>query len=164
MVVLLVYHAYSERSKTMAKSKLLSQVRTEIRHRNYSYRTEQAYASWVVRFVKYCGAKHPNSISENEITDFLNYLPNTGNVAASTQNQSLCALVFCTIRYWSSLCRCLKTRKIAGCPIQSWSNGYIYGTLMGYPCSSPNYYMVPGWEYPKRCACVCSMLILNLIK
>lgn len=32
----------------MAESKLLASLRTEIRRRNYSYRTEQAYSSWVV--------------------------------------------------------------------------------------------------------------------
>lgn len=43
----------------MAKSKLLEQVRQEIRRRNYSYRTEQSYTSWVVRYVKFHGMVHP---------------------------------------------------------------------------------------------------------
>jgi len=78
----------------MAKSKLLDSVREEIRRRNYSYRTEQAYVNWIIRFVKFCGIKHPKNIEEDEITAFLNYLANERNVAASTQNQALCALVF----------------------------------------------------------------------
>lgn len=78
----------------MAKSKLVNSVREEIRRRNYSYRTEQAYVNWIIRFIKFCGTKHPTKIAEDEITAFLNYLANVRNVAASTQNQALCALVF----------------------------------------------------------------------
>lgn len=78
----------------MARSKLLDSVREEIRRRNYSYRTEQAYINWIIRFVRFCGTKHPTSIEEEEITAFLNFLANERNVAASTQNQALCALVF----------------------------------------------------------------------
>ena len=78
----------------MGRSKLLTSMRKELRRQNYSYRTEQAYTNWVVRFVKFCGTKHPNKISKEEITAFLNFLAETKNVAASTQNQALCALVF----------------------------------------------------------------------
>ncbi len=78
----------------MAKSKLLEQIREEIRRRNYSFKTEQAYISWVVRFVKYHGTKHPNKMGAHEVEQFLNYLANAQNVAAGTQNQALSALVF----------------------------------------------------------------------
>lgn len=78
----------------MAKLKLIQQVRNEIRRRNYSYRTEQAYVRWIVRFIKFCGTKHPLDIVPAEVERFLNYLVVTRNVAASTQNQALCAIVF----------------------------------------------------------------------
>jgi len=78
----------------MAKSKLLAQVREEIRRRNYSYKTEQAYTSWIVRFVKYHGTVHPKKLGDREVEEFLNYLANDQNVAAGTQNQALSALVF----------------------------------------------------------------------
>lgn len=78
----------------MAKSKLLDSVRKEIRRRNYSYRTEQAYVGWIIRFIRFSGTKHPADIGEDEITAYLNYLANDREVAASTQNQALCALVF----------------------------------------------------------------------
>lgn len=78
----------------MAKSKLLESVREEIRRRNYSYRTEQAYVGWIIRFIKFSGTKHPADIGGDEITAYLNYLANEREVAASTQNQALCALVF----------------------------------------------------------------------
>ncbi len=78
----------------MPKSKLPHEVRREIRGRNYSYRTEKPYTNWIIRFIRHSGTKHPSVISEKEITDFLNYLAVDRNVAASTQNQALCALVF----------------------------------------------------------------------
>jgi site-specific recombinase XerD len=76
----------------MAKSKLLQQVREEIRRRNYSYRTEKLYVRWIVRFVKFCGIKHPLTIKPEEVERFLTHLAVEENVAASTQNQALCAI------------------------------------------------------------------------
>ena len=75
-------------------SKLKDQVRQEIRRRNYSYKTEQAYLNWIVRFIKFHGTVHPSELSEKEVEAYLNYLANKRNVAASTQNQALSALVF----------------------------------------------------------------------
>lgn len=78
----------------MAKSALLSKLRTEIRRRNYSYRTEQAYTKWVVRFVRFHEMEHPNDMAEEEVIKYLNYLAEDRQVAGSTQNQALCALLF----------------------------------------------------------------------
>ncbi len=78
----------------MAKPKLIDQVKAEIRRRNYSYKTEQAYTRWIVRFVKYHGTVHPKKMGAGEVEQFLNFLANTKNVAAGTQNQALSALVF----------------------------------------------------------------------
>ena len=78
----------------MSKSKLLGNVRTEIRRRNYSYRTEQAYVNWIIRFIKYHSLTHPSKMAEPEVISFLNYLAEDRNVAASTQNQALCAILF----------------------------------------------------------------------
>ena len=49
-------------------------LRTEIRRRGYSYRTEKAYVHWCKRMIYLCNLKHPKHISENEITSFLNGL------------------------------------------------------------------------------------------
>ena len=78
----------------MAKSALLGQIRTEIRRQNYSYRTEQAYTKWVIRFVKFHDLRHPDEMDESEVEEYLNYLAEDCNVAASTQNQALCAILF----------------------------------------------------------------------
>lgn len=78
----------------MSKSALLSNIRTEIRRRNYSYKTEQAYTKWVKRYVHFHDLQHPKEMAEEEVVSYLNYLANEREVAGSTQNQALCALVF----------------------------------------------------------------------
>lgn len=74
--------------------KLLEKVRQEIRRRNYSYNTEKNYCTWIKRYVRFHNLNHPAQLGEKEITEFLNHLAVKQNVAASTQNQALCALVF----------------------------------------------------------------------
>lgn len=74
--------------------KLLEQVRTEIRRRNYSYKTELAYVRWIKRFIQFHGTIHPLMLSDDDVKAYLNHLANSMNVAASTQNQAVAALVF----------------------------------------------------------------------
>lgn len=78
----------------MAEQKLLEQVRTEIRRRNYSYRTEKAYVRWITRLVRFHKYRHPLQMEAGHIVKFLNWLAVERQVAASTQNQALCAIVF----------------------------------------------------------------------
>lgn len=76
------------------KPKLLNQVREVIRRKHYSIRTEQAYCDWIKRFILFHRKRHPAEMAEPEITAFLTYLAAKANVAASTQNQALSALLF----------------------------------------------------------------------
>jgi len=76
------------------KPKLLDQVRDAIRLRHYSIRTEQAYTDWIRRFILFHNKRHPREMAEPEVTAFLTHLARVGNVAASTQNQALSALLF----------------------------------------------------------------------
>ncbi len=76
------------------KPKLLDQVRQAIRTRHYSLRTEEAYISWIKRFILFHGKRHPLEMGEEEITRFLSALAVEEHVSASTQNQALCALLF----------------------------------------------------------------------
>jgi integron integrase len=78
----------------MAKKKLLTLLKEEIRRRNYSYRTEKTYSQWIIRYVRFHGVKHPATLKEEHVVAFLNNLANQKNVAASTQNQALSAIVF----------------------------------------------------------------------
>jgi Phage integrase, N-terminal SAM-like domain len=68
--------------------KLLEQVREAIRLKHYSYRTEQTYVQWIVRYILFHNKRHPNDMGVQEIEEFLTYLAVEGNVAASTHNQA----------------------------------------------------------------------------
>jgi integron integrase len=76
------------------KRKLLDQVRDAIRVRHYSIRTEEAYVGWIKRYILFHGKRHPAEMGQAEITAFLSSLAVERNVAASTQNQALAALLF----------------------------------------------------------------------
>ncbi len=73
---------------------LLTALITEVRRRNYSIRTEQVYAQWVCRFILFVDDRDPTQVGAPEVAAFLQDLAVRGNVAASTQNQALNALVF----------------------------------------------------------------------
>lgn len=83
-----------EPSKKPPEKKLLDQVRDAIRVRHYSLRTEEAYVNWVRRFILFHGKRHPKEMGGAEVEAFLTHLAVEGQVAASTQNQALSALLF----------------------------------------------------------------------
>jgi integron integrase len=74
--------------------RLLDVVRDRIRTYHDSRRTERAYVGWIRRFVRFHNNRHPREMAEAEVVAFLSSLAVQGNVAASTQNQALSALVF----------------------------------------------------------------------
>jgi len=76
------------------KPKLLDQVREKLRVKHYSIRTEQAYVDWIKRFIFFHQKRHPETMGNREVSEFLSHLATHRNVAASTQNQALSALVF----------------------------------------------------------------------
>jgi integrase len=76
------------------RPRLLDQVRDAMRRKHYSLRTEQSYIHWIKRLIYFHGKRHPRELGEAEITAFLNHLARDRNVAASTQNQALSALLF----------------------------------------------------------------------
>lgn len=82
-----------EPDQARGKPKLLDRLRDFMRARRYSLRTEQAYLDWVRRFIVFHGKRHPAELGEAEITSFLSNLA-LQHVAASTQNQAFCALLF----------------------------------------------------------------------
>ena len=75
--------------------KLMDQTREVLRYHHYSYRTEQTYCQWILRYIHYFGGKtHPRLLGEKDIEAFLSHLATDGKVSASTQRQALNALVF----------------------------------------------------------------------
>ena len=78
----------------MDKPKLLDQVRTAIRLRRMSYRTEQTYIDWIKRYIIFHKKQHPKDLGVEEIREFIAYLATERKVATSTQNQALSAILF----------------------------------------------------------------------
>ncbi|HEU0197201.1 MAG TPA: integron integrase [Nevskiaceae bacterium] len=79
---------------TRQPPKLLDRVRAEIRTRHYSLRTEQTYVHWIKRFIFYHNKRHPKDMGAPEVEAFLSDLAVRQNVAASTQNLALSAILF----------------------------------------------------------------------
>ena len=78
----------------MKKLRLMDQVRMEIRTRNYSPRTEEAYTRWIKQYILFHNKQHPNSMSEAEIRAFLRHLVNDKQASPATHNQALAAIQF----------------------------------------------------------------------
>ena len=76
------------------KPRLLDRVRQALRARLMSHRTEEAYVAWIRRFIFFHGKRHPAEMGATEVTKFLTSLAVDGQIAASTQNQALSALLF----------------------------------------------------------------------
>jgi hypothetical protein len=79
---------------TPSAPRLLDQVRDIIRLKHYSIRTEQAYLQWIRRFILFHGKRHPRDLGGDHLTALLSDLAVRGRVSASTQNQSLHAVLF----------------------------------------------------------------------
>lgn len=76
--------------------KLLDEVRNVLRLRHYSIHTERSYVEWIVRFIRFHHMRSREELfpAEAKIEAFLTDLAVHGNVAPSTQNQAMNALVF----------------------------------------------------------------------
>lgn len=99
--------------RTGKRKKLLEEMRDVLRLKHFSLRTERTYCGWVERFIKFQAGRqasaeegraqagrrryvwrHPREMGAAEVKEFLTHLAREGNVAASTQNQALSALLF----------------------------------------------------------------------
>ena len=76
------------------RPRLLDRVRHALRTRHGSRRTEKAYVGWIRRYILFHDKRHPAEMGAAEVSKFLTSLAVDGNVAASTQNQALSALLF----------------------------------------------------------------------
>jgi site-specific recombinase XerD len=76
------------------QKKLLERVSDALRVKHYSYQTEKAYIHWIRRYIFFHDKRLPNEMGGQEINAFLTHLAVEDKVSASTQNQSLSALLF----------------------------------------------------------------------
>jgi integron integrase len=74
--------------------KLLDRVRTAIRTRHYSRRTEEAYVYWIRRYIVFHRKTHPSSMGAPQISAFLTWLAVEQRLSASSQNQAFSAVLF----------------------------------------------------------------------
>ena len=74
--------------------RLLDQVRARMRRLGLAIRSEEAYVGWIRRYILANGKRHPQELGAHELEAFLTDLAVRGQVAASTQNQALSALLF----------------------------------------------------------------------
>ena len=92
---------------------VLDLLRTRLRTRHYSYRTECIYVDWVRRFLEYAATRQgvpTPRVDSKGVRDFLTHLAVHRRVSASTQNQAFCALLF--------LCR-----EVLGIPLDDVASG-----------------------------------------
>ena len=73
---------------------MLDRVRHAIRLRHLALKTEHAYVNWTRRFILFHNKRSPIDLGKTEVSAFLTHLAVNGNVAASTQNQALAAILF----------------------------------------------------------------------
>jgi len=83
---------YAELRKAMPK--LLDRVRSVLRMRHYSYRTEKTYLQWIRQYIFFHNVRNPAEMGAAELEAFLSHLAVERSVSASTQNQALAALLF----------------------------------------------------------------------
>lgn len=76
------------------KLRFLEQCQEVMRFQHLAIRTEQSYLDWIRRFIVWNGKRHPREMGADEVRAFLGHLASERNVAASTQNQALNALVY----------------------------------------------------------------------
>ncbi len=76
------------------KFRLMEVVKRTMRERRFSLRTQEAYAGWIRRYIKFYGRRHPADLDAADVAAFLSDLTVRLGVSASTQNQALAALTF----------------------------------------------------------------------
>ena len=86
-------HESADAKAPRRSPRLLERVRSVIRARHLSPRTEDTYVHWIVRFVRFHRLRHPSTMGAQEIREFISSLATIHHVSASTQNQALAALL-----------------------------------------------------------------------
>jgi len=78
------------------EKKLIDEVRDVMRLKHYSIHTERTYIDWIRRYIKYHRMTNRNDLNDGEhkIEQFLTHLAVDRDIAPSTQNQAMNALVF----------------------------------------------------------------------
>ncbi len=85
--------------------RLLDRLRRACRVRQFSPRTEDCYANWAERYIRFNGLRHPNTMGAAEIERFLTDLAVNGHVAARARRiKRSTPCCSCISRCWGSNC------------------------------------------------------------
>ncbi len=81
---------------TNQNKKIMDEIHDVMRINHYSIHTERSYCDWIKRYIQFHKMKSREDLNggEAKIEQFLTYLAVNENVAPSTQNQAMNALVF----------------------------------------------------------------------
>ena len=82
------------RNPPPAGTRLMDQLREQLRYAHYSLRTEEAYLHWVRAFIRFHDRRHPGELAQPEVEAFLTWLAHDRQVAPGTHRQALSALLF----------------------------------------------------------------------
>jgi len=74
--------------------RLMDRVRESLRLHRYALSTERTYCHWIKRFIFFHDKRHPAEMGAAEVEAFLTHLATSENVAASTQNQAMNAVLY----------------------------------------------------------------------
>lgn len=74
--------------------RLYDRVVQVLKTKHYSPRTAESYTGWIRRYVEFHAGRHPRELSEEDANAFVSHLATRLNVAASTQNLALAAVLF----------------------------------------------------------------------
>jgi hypothetical protein len=73
---------------------VIDKSRTVLRTLHYAYRTEMTYLDWICRFFSFKELADPEQLEKDDVKTYLEYLATKRQVSASTQRQTLNAIVF----------------------------------------------------------------------
>lgn len=74
--------------------RFMHQLRAFMRANNLAWRTEQAYCSWIKRFIKFNNMRHPQELDSRHVEQFLHHLAVVNECSTNTQRAALNALAF----------------------------------------------------------------------
>lgn len=75
-------------------AKLLDEVRSALRVKQYALKTERTYMHWIRCYVRHFLPRHPRETGVDGVREYLTYLAEEKRVSPATQNQALAALLF----------------------------------------------------------------------
>ncbi|WP_049722978.1 integron integrase [Gilvimarinus polysaccharolyticus] len=75
-------------------ARFMDQLRAFMRFRQLSYRTEQTYVHWILKFIRFHNKAHPSTLDERAVEAWLTHLATERNNSVATQQIALNAVVF----------------------------------------------------------------------